>query len=51
MATATAAIQRGLSDARVPYAGIATRAVALAADLVVIHVFILVIGGLLGLVS
>lgn len=51
MATATAAIQPGLSDARVPYAGIATRAVALAADLVVIHVFILVIGGLLGLVS
>ena len=46
MATATAAIQPGLSDARVPYAGIATRAVALVADLVIVHVFILVSGGL-----
>ena len=51
MVTATVAIQPGLSEARVPYAGVATRAVALAADLLVIHVFILVIGGLLGLVA
>jgi uncharacterized RDD family membrane protein YckC len=48
---ATAAIQPGLSETRVPYAGVATRAVALAADLLVIHLFILVVGGLLGLVA
>ena len=51
MVAATAAIQPGLSEARVPYAGIATRAVALAADLLVIHVFILIVGALLGLVA
>jgi len=51
VAAATAAIQPGLSDARVPYAGVATRAIALAADLLVIHVFILVVGALLGLVA
>ena len=49
--TATVAIQPGLSESRMPCAGVATRAVALAADLLVIHVFILVIGGLLGLVA
>ena len=51
MVAATAAIQPGLSEARVPYAGVATRAIALAADLLVIHVFILVVGALLGLVA
>ncbi len=51
MVAATAAIQPGLSEGRVPYAGIATRAVALAADLLVIHVFILIVGALLGLVA
>ena len=51
MVAATAAIQRGLSEPRVPYAGIATRAVALAADLLVIHLFILIVGALLGLVA
>ena len=51
MVAATAAIQPGLSEPRVPYAGIATRAVALAADLLVIHVFILIVGALLGLVA
>jgi uncharacterized RDD family membrane protein YckC len=49
--TATAAIQPGLSEARVPYAGVATRAVALAADLMLAHAIILVGGGLLGLVA
>ena len=38
MVSATVAIQPGLSEARVPYAGVATRAVALAADLVLAHV-------------
>ncbi|HYK07164.1 MAG TPA: RDD family protein [Gaiellaceae bacterium] len=51
MVATTAAIQPGLSEGRVPYAGVATRAVALAADLLVIHVFILVVGALLGLVA
>lgn len=51
MVTATAAIQPGLSEARVPYAGVATRAVALAADLMLAHAIILVGGGLLGLVA
>ena len=51
MVAATAAIQPGLSEPRVPYAGIATRAVALAADLLVIHLFILIVGALLGLVA
>ena len=51
MVAATAAIQPSVSEARVPYAGVATRGVALAADLVLIHVFILVMGGLLGLVA
>jgi uncharacterized RDD family membrane protein YckC len=37
--------------ARVPYAGIATRAVALVLDLVIVHVLVLVGAALLGLVA
>ena len=51
MVAATAAIQPGLSESRVPYAGIATRAVALAADLLLAHAIVLVAGGLLGLIA
>ena len=51
MATATAAVPAGLSDPRVPYAGIATRAIALCVDIVLVHVIVLVGAGLLGLVA
>ncbi|HWN22623.1 MAG TPA: RDD family protein [Gaiellaceae bacterium] len=51
MATAATPIQPGLSAVRVPYAGIATRAVALAIDLAIVHVVVLVGAGLLGLVA
>ena len=51
MVAATAAIQPGLSEARVPYAGVATRAIALAADVLVITAIVVVGGGLLGLVA
>ena len=44
MVAATAPIQPGLSEARAVRRGIATRAAALAADLLVIHVFILIVG-------
>jgi uncharacterized RDD family membrane protein YckC len=48
---ATVAIQPGLSNARVPYAGIATRAIALVVDVLIIHAILLVAAGLLGLVA
>jgi uncharacterized RDD family membrane protein YckC len=48
---ATASIQPSLTQARVPYAGIATRAVALVLDLVIVHVLVLVGAALLGLVA
>ena len=51
MAAATAAIPAGLSEPRVPYAGVATRAVALAMDIAIVHVLVLVGAGLLGLVA
>ena len=51
MVAATAEIRPGLNEARVPYAGVATRAVALAADLVLAHAIIIVGGALLGLVA
>lgn len=51
MVTATTPIPPGLSEAQVPYAGIATRAVALAVDLAIVHVVFLVGAGLLGLVA
>ena len=51
VATATA-IEPGLSEPRaVPYAGIATRAVALALDVATVHVLVLVGAGLIGLVA
>jgi uncharacterized RDD family membrane protein YckC len=50
VATATA-IEPGLSEPRVPYAGVATRAVALALDLLFVHVIVLVGAGLIGLVA
>jgi uncharacterized RDD family membrane protein YckC len=51
MVAATASIQHGLTTARVPYAGVATRAVALALDILLVHVLVLVGAGLLGLVA
>lgn len=51
MVAATASIQPGLTTARVPYAGVATRAVALVLDILVVHVLVLVGAGLLGLVA
>ena len=51
MVAATAAIQPGLSEARVPYAGVATRAIALAADVLLITVIVVVGGALLGLIA
>ncbi len=51
MVTATASIEPGLSEVRVPYAGVATRAIALALDVALVHVFVLVGCGLLALVA
>jgi uncharacterized RDD family membrane protein YckC len=52
MVTAATPIDPGLSAASpVPYAGIATRAVALAIDLAIVHAIVLVGAGLLGLVA
>jgi uncharacterized RDD family membrane protein YckC len=51
VAAATASIEPGLSAVRVPFAGVATRAVALALDVALVHVFVLVGVGLLGLVA
>ena len=51
MVTATTPIRPGLSAARVPYAGIATRGVALAIDIVIVHAIVLAAAGLLGLVA
>jgi uncharacterized RDD family membrane protein YckC len=48
---ATTAIPSGLSNARVPYAGLATRAVALVVDIALVHAIVLVGAGLLGLVA
>jgi uncharacterized RDD family membrane protein YckC len=48
---ATASIQPGLTATRVPYAGIATRAVALVLDVVIVNVLVLVGAGLLGIVA
>jgi uncharacterized RDD family membrane protein YckC len=48
---ATASVQPGLTSARVPYAGVATRAVALAVDVVIVNVLVLLGAGLLGLVA
>jgi len=51
MASTAIAIQPGVGAARVPYAGVATRAVALAIDLAIVHAIVLVGAGLLGLVA
>ena len=51
MVAATASIQPGLTTARVPYAGMATRAVALVLDILLVHAIVLVGGGLLALVA
>jgi len=51
LVTATTPIRPGLSAAQVPYAGIATRAVALAIDVALVHAIVLVGAGLLGLVA
>jgi uncharacterized RDD family membrane protein YckC len=51
MVSATAAIEPGLSERRVPYAGIATRAVALVVDVALVSAIVVVGAGLLGLVA
>ena len=51
MVSATTPVRPGLSAAQVPYAGIATRAVALAIDVAVVHAIVLAGAGLLGLVA
>ena len=51
MVAATTPIPLGVGEARVPYAGIATRAVALAFDAELVHAIVLVGLGLLGLVG
>ena len=51
MATATAALRTGIGSAPVPYAGVATRAVALAIDLAIVHAIVLLGAGLLSLVA
>jgi uncharacterized RDD family membrane protein YckC len=51
MVSATAAIEPGLSERRVPYAGIATRAVALVVDVALVSTIVVVGAGLLGLVA
>jgi len=51
MVSATAAIEPGLSERRVPFAGIATRAVALVLDVALVTAIVVVGAGLLGLVA
>jgi uncharacterized RDD family membrane protein YckC len=51
VAAATASVQPGLTRARVPYAGIATRTVALVLDLVIVNVLVIVGAALLRLVA
>ena len=51
MVAATASIEPGLNEAQVPYAGVATRAVALALDLGIVHVLFLVGAALIGLLA
>lgn len=51
MVSATAAIEPGLTERRVPYAGIATRAVALVVDVALVTAIVVVGAGLLGLVA
>ena len=51
MVPATTAIESDVSSARVPYAGIATRAVALMIDLAIVNAVFLVGAGVLGLVT
>ena len=51
MATAATAVQPGVALGPVPYAGVATRAVALVIDLVIVHVIVLVGAAMLGLVA
>ena len=51
MVAATAAIEPRLTERQVPYAGIATRAIALAMDVALVSAFVVVAGALLGLVA
>ena len=51
MVAATTALPPGVSEADVPYAGVATRTVALVIDVALVHAFVLVGAGLLGLVA
>lgn len=51
MVAATTPIQSGLNAGRVPYAGVATRAVALALDLAIVHALFLVGAALIGLLT
>ena len=51
MVTASTAIRPGLSAGQVPYAGVATRAIALAIDVAIVHAIVLAGAGLLGLVA
>ena len=51
MAAATTAIPAGLSEPPIPYAGVATRAVALVVDIALVHALVLVGAGVLGLVA
>ena len=51
MDAATAAIEPGLSEPRVPYAGVATRAIALALDVAIVHLIVLAGAVLLALLG
>ena len=51
MVAATTSIEPGLNAAHVPYAGVATRAVALVLDVAIVHVLVLVGAALIGLLA
>ncbi len=51
MVAATTPLPPGVSEADVPYAGVATRTVALVIDVAIVHAVVLVGAGLLGLVA
>ena len=51
MVAATASIEPGLNEVRVPYAGVATRAVALVLDVAIANLFVIVAAGVLGLIA
>jgi uncharacterized RDD family membrane protein YckC len=51
MVAATASIEPGLNEERVPYAGVATRAIALAVDIAIVHLIVLAGAVLLALLG